>query len=248
LRIGIFDSGIGGLSVAKSIIEANIFEDIIYYGDSARVPYGVKDFETIIKYSLEAIDFFEPKDIDLLICACNSVSACAIEPMRNKASFDVYGVIESGIIATTQYAKKDDNILILGTTATTKSKIYENELHKLGFKNTISLATPLFVPLVEEGLINGDILDATLKHYFNGIKDIDCIILGCTHFPFIEKEITKYFHNKKSIHSGESIVEYLKQNHKIVDNQTKSVSIFASDHQESMREIAKKWINLSDLI
>jgi glutamate racemase len=151
LRVGIFDSGIGGLSVAKSIIDADLFEEIIYFGDTARVPYGIKNEETIIKYSLQAVSFFERKNVDLLICACNSVSAWGLNAMQEKASFDVLGVIDSGILAVTKNAKKQDNILILGTKATIRSKKYENKLNNLGYKNVISLATPLFVPIVEEG-------------------------------------------------------------------------------------------------
>ena len=243
MRVGIFDSGVGGLTVAKSIIEASLFEEIIYFGDTARVPYGIKNEETIIKYGLEAVSFFEQKNIDLLICACNSVSAWALSDMQKKASFDVLGVIEAGILAVSKNAKKQDNILIIGTKATTKSKKYENALNHLGYKNVISLSTPLFVPIVEEELANSSISKASMEHYFKDIKNIDYIILACTHFPFLAKEIEEYFHNKQSIHSGDAIVDYLKQKRKISKHTLKKVSIFASDDEENVKNIAKNWIS-----
>ena len=249
MLVGIFDSGIGGLSVSKSIIDADLFEEVIYFGDTARVPYGSKNEKTIIKYSLEALEFFEEKKVDLLICACNSVSACALDILKEKASFEVLGVIESAVLAIQKIAKKTDNILIIGTPATTKSKKYEMQLEKLGYKNTISLATPLFVQIVEEGLVPSRILDETLKHYFKDMHHIDYIILACTHFPFIQKEIEEYFHNKKSIHSGDAIVEYLRANMDIKQEKCKKVSIFASDDKQSVIKIAKKWIKgLDELI
>ncbi len=243
MKVGIFDSGIGGLTVTKSIIDASLFEEIIYFGDTARVPYGVKNEETIIKYGLQAVSFFERKNVDLLICACNSVSAWALDAMQEKASFDVLGVIEPGILAIEQNADKKDNILIIGTPATTKSKKYEVKLNELGYKNVLSLATPLFVPIVEEGLTNSKISKESINHYFKGIENIDYIILACTHFPFLAKEIEEYFHNKKSVHSGDAIVDYLKQNKKISKHNLKKVSIFASDDEEAVKKIAKKWIN-----
>ena len=97
MKVGIFDSGIGGVSVLKSLLQAKLFEEIIYYGDTARVPYGTKDRETIITYSLEALDFFSPYKIDLLIIACNTVSAYALEILREKAPYPVIGVIEAGV-------------------------------------------------------------------------------------------------------------------------------------------------------
>lgn len=242
MRVGIFDSGVGGLSVAKSIIDADLFEEIIYFGDTARVPYGIKNEETIIKYGLQAISFFERKNVDLLICACNSVSAWALDAMQEKASFDVLGVIEPGILAITQNANKQDKILILGTPATTRSKKYETKLNDLGYKNIISLSTPLFVPIVEEGLMNSPVSKASIEYYFKDIKNIDYVILACTHFPFLSQEIEEYFNNKKSIHSGDAIVDYLKQKRKISKSELKKVSIFASDDEENVKRIAKKWI------
>jgi len=113
VKIGLFDSGAGGLSVVKSLIKSNLFDEIIYYGDTARVPYGTKDKNTIIRYSLEALEFFNNFDIDLLITACNTVSAYALDEMNSKSHYPVVGVVESGVLALRESYQRDDLILII---------------------------------------------------------------------------------------------------------------------------------------
>ena len=208
-KVGVFDSGIGGLSVAKSVLDHKLFSELIYYGDTARVPYGSKDKNTIIRYALEAVEFFKNFDIDMLIVACNSVSAYAIDEMRDIAPFKVIGVIESGVEATISKSSKDDNIMIIGTHATINSDLYNQNLQDNGYTHTTSIATPLLVSIVEEELNNTPILKETLSHYFKNSPTPDALILGCTHFPFIKKELNEYFPNTKLIHSGDAIVEHL---------------------------------------
>lgn len=137
-------------------------------------------------------------------------------------------------------------MLILGTKATVNSRAYENILHKQGFTNTQAIATGLFVPIVEEDLINGEILDATMRHYFKNIDTPDAIILGCTHFPLIADKISAYFQGKtKLIHSGEAIVQYLEDhfdfNHTF---DTPKLKFFASENPEGLKAVAHKWLNL----
>ncbi len=246
MRVGVFDSGAGGLTVAKSLIENPLFDEIIYYGDTARVPYGTKDSNTIIRYSLEAIEFFNNFDIDLLITACNTVSAYALTTMRQKATYPVYGVIEPGIWAlNSKINSLDRSILIIATRATINSKRYQLELSQLGYKNIESIQTGMLVPIVEEGILEGRVLDEMLDYYFKDINKIpDAIILGCTHFPLIEDTISKYFNNQPIlIHSGEAIVDFLinKGYHKL--NSKPSIKIFASDNVVALREIASYWLN-----
>ena len=211
MRLGIFDSGAGGLTVTKALLDAPLFDEIIYYGDTARVPYGTKDSNTIIRYGLEAIEFFNNFNVDCLITACNTVSAYALESMRDKAQYPIYGVIEPGILALAKkIPNKEANILIIATRATVNSKEYQNALNLLGYKNITAIQTGMLVPIVEEGIFDGKVLDAMLEYYFKDIKTPDAIILGCTHFPLVSKAISKYFNNKPLlIHSGEAIVEYL---------------------------------------
>ncbi len=243
-RAGVFDSGVGGLSVVKSLLQEKLFEEIIYYGDTARVPYGPKDKNTIIRYALEALEFFKNFDIDILIVACNSVSAYAIKELREVTTFPVVGVIEPGVIALTNKIKdKDANILITGTKATIKSEKYKNLLQDRGYKNIIQKATPLFVPLVEEKIYSGNIVDATMKHYFNDINSIDALVMGCTHFPLIEKEYKKYFPNTLLIHSGNAIVEYLKSTYSLKKNNNKTdIKFYATENPSQLKEVAKEWL------
>ncbi|MEA2110547.1 MAG: glutamate racemase [Campylobacterota bacterium] len=247
MRIGVFDSGVGGLSVVKSLLEHQLFEEIIYFGDTARVPYGVKDKNTIIRYSLEAVEFFKNFEIDLLITACNTVSAYALDEMCEYSDFDIVGVVEPGIIATQNALEsKDAEILIIGTQATVASKAYELPLQEYGFTHITAKATGLFVPMVEENIYSGELLDATMKHYFKDFKVPDAIILGCTHFPLISDAIRKHFQNRSiMIHSGEAIVEYLQQHYDLKKKfETPELKFFASENPEGLKDVAKKWLNL----
>jgi len=245
MKVGVFDSGIGGLTVVKSLLEHQLFEEIIYYGDTARVPYGVKDKNTITRYALEALEFFKNFEIDLLITACNTVSAYALEALKEQADFNCIGVVEPGVLAAVNaVSNKDASILILGTKATVASKAYETLLQEAGFNAIQAKATGLFVPIVEEALIEGDILKSTMSHYFQDIQTPDAIILGCTHFPIISEQISSYFdHKPKLIHSGEAIVEYLEQHydfkHTFKDTRLK---IFASENPDGLKAVAEKWL------
>ncbi len=245
MKVGVFDSGAGGLTVAKSLIENPIFSEIIYYGDTARVPYGTKDSNTIIRYGLEAIEFFNNFNVDALITACNTVSAYALDDMRDKAKYPIYGVIEPGIWALSNKIKnKNANILIIATRATVDSKRYENELKSLGYNNITSIQTGMLVPIVEEGILEGKVLDEMLHYYFKNLKTPDAIILGCTHFPLISEPISNYF-NKHPIliHSGEAIVEYLNMKGYKNSQNSSNITIYASDNVEGLRRIAQNWLN-----
>lgn len=247
MRIGVFDSGIGGLTVVKSLKEHRLFEEIIYFGDTARVPYGVKDKNTIIRYALEALEFFKNFDIDLLIVACNTVSAYALDEMKMHADFDIVGVVEAGVLATKNALKqREASILILGTKATIRSKAYDLQLRHFGYERLTSRATGLFVPIVEEGLFSGEVLHATMHHYFHDLPTPDAIILGCTHFPLIAKEIAAYFNNQsRLIHSGEAMVEYLHVNYHLQErSQESEMKFFASENPEALKEVAKEWLSL----
>ncbi len=246
MKVGVFDSGIGGLTVVKSLLEHQLFEEIIYYGDTARVPYGIKDKNTIIRYGLEAVEFFKNFELDLIIVACNTVSAYALKEMREIASCPIYGVVKAGAMATSNsLTNKSSNILVLGTNATIKSKAYETQLNSLGFSNLQIKATGLFVPLVEEEIYKGEILEATFKHYFKDIQKPDAIILGCTHFPLIADAISHYFgDNTKLIHSGHAIVEYLESEFTFTNKyKNPKMKFFASENPDALKAIAKKWLD-----
>jgi glutamate racemase len=247
MTIGVFDSGVGGLTVVKSLIDAHLFKKIIYFGDSARVPYGTKDSKTIIRYSLEALEFFKDFNIDMMIIACNSATAHSLDILQQKANFPVIGVIEPGVLATnSSEIKKDDNILVIGTRATINSGLYEKKLRDKGYSNITSIATSLFVPLVEEGLYSGKILNESMDYYFKDLKEKPkAIILGCTHFPLLDNALQEYFKDTTLIHSGDAIVEYLKQEN-IIDKDLKNhpteLKLYSSENIENLKQTAKQWL------
>lgn len=248
MKVGVFDSGVGGLTVVKSLLEHKLFEEIIYFGDTARVPYGVKDKNTIIRYSLEALEFFKNFEIDMFITACNTVSSHALEDLRANADFPIVGVIEPGVKALQKKIQdKDANILVIGTKATINGGLYDTYLRDLRYTNITSIATGLFVPIVEDGIRNGKVLDSMLEHYFKDLHSVDGVILGCTHFPLIADEISKYLGGALSIHSGEAIVDYLKEKYNLSENFDKTkVTFFASENPNGLKITAKEW--LGDLI
>jgi len=245
MKVGVFDSGIGGLTVVKSLLEHQLFEEIVYFGDTARVPYGIKDKNTIIRYAIEAVEFFKNFELDMIIVACNTVSAYALQEMRESASCPVIGVVEAGVLATSNALNdKESNILILGTKATINSKAYETGLNSLGFDNLQAKATGLFVPLVEEEIYSGEILEAAFKHYFSNITHPNAVILGCTHFPLISEALTNHFGDDTLlIHSGDAIVEYLEREFTFTNKyESPELKFFASENPEALRDIAKKWL------
>ena len=247
MKVGVFDSGIGGLTVVKSILEHQLFEEIIYFGDTARVPYGIKDRNTITRYAIEAVEFFKNFELDLIIVACNTVSAYALDEMRESSSCPVIGVVEAGVLACGNSLKDyNSNILILGTKATINSKAYETGLNKLGFNKLEAKATGLFVPLVEEDIYSGEILEATFSHYFKETTSPDAIILGCTHFPLISNAIQNYFSEDTIlIHSGDAIVEYLEKEFEFKNKFEKpKLSFFASENPDALKSVAAKWLSL----
>jgi glutamate racemase len=230
------------------MLEHKLFEEIVYYGDTARVPYGTKDKNTIIRYGIEAVEFFKNFELDLIIVACNTVSAYALDEMRDSADCPVIGVVEAGILACKNSLKdKQSNILILATKATVKSQAYETGLKGLGFTNIYAKATGLFVPLVEESIFTGEIIDATFKHYFLDTKNSpDALILGCTHFPLLEDELQKYFgKNTKLIHSGEAIVQHLQEQFDFSKKHPETtLKFFASENPEALKLVAHNWLGL----
>ncbi len=250
MKVGVFDSGIGGLTVVKSLLQHQLFEEIIYYGDTARVPYGIKDKNTIIRYGLEAVEFFKNFELDLIIVACNTVSAYALDEMRENTYCPIIGVVEAGVLATINALNsKDSQILILGTKATVNSNAYNLALNNFGFTNIESQATGLFVPLVEEEIYSGKILQETFNHYFKNINKPNAVILGCTHFPLISNAIGDYFgEDTILIHSGDAIVEQLEKKFTFTHQYTSpKLKFFASENPESLRSIASKWLNIKQL-
>ncbi len=227
------------------MIKAELFSEIIYFGDTARVPYGIKDKNTITRYSLEALEFFKNFKIDILITACNTASAYALEDLKAAGFCDVVGVIEPGVLALQKrVASKSSNLLVIGTRATVNSGRYFSLLSDLGYKNIEQKATGLFVSMIEEGIFKGEVLDSVFNHYFKGIKKPDALILGCTHFPLIQDELSKYFGGIPLIHSGDAIVDYLIESYNLLPiYKNPKILYFASENPQGLKDVAEIWLN-----
>lgn len=186
--IGVFDSGIGGLTVLAEVARALPDEETIYLGDTARVPYGSKSKETIIRYATEVADFLIAKRVKLIVVACNTASAYALAELRGTLSVPVIGVIEPGAKAAVG-ATKSGRIGVIGTEGTIKSSAYCAAIKSLNPDiTTYTQACPLFVPLVEEGWADDEVTAVVASRYLNGLKarEIDTLVLGCTHYPLLK--------------------------------------------------------------
>ncbi|MBN2407115.1 MAG: glutamate racemase [Elusimicrobia bacterium] len=189
--IGIFDSGMGGLTVLDAVRKRLPGENIIYFGDTAHLPYGNKSPESIIKYSLSIADFFREKGVKLMVVACNTASVYSLGILKEKMDFPVIGVVESGVEAAVDSAK--DAIGIIGTYGTIKSGVYQKQIKEK--KRDVRIypkACPLFVPLVEEGWIEHEVTELIAGIYLSDIRDsIEALILACTHYPLIKGVISR---------------------------------------------------------
>src|SRR5690606_6370743 len=178
--IGVFDSGIGGLTVLKVITEQMPGEDIIYFGDTARIPYGTRSKETVIKYFLQSVRFLLTKNIKAIIVACNTASALAMEEAQKEYDLPIIGVVEPGAKAAVA-ATKNYKIGVIGTEGTINSQAYQKKIRKLlPSAEIIGVACPLFVPIVEEGWENSDVAYMTARKYLIELKEhnIDTLVLG----------------------------------------------------------------------
>lgn len=189
--IGIFDSGIGGLTVMKQIAHLLPNENIVYFGDTARLPYGEKSPETIIRYSVENAKFLLEHQIKVLVVACNTAASCAMDKLRSFVDIPVLGVIEPGA-EKAAFVTRNERIAVLGTKGTIKSGVYQKEIGKrLPNSFVLAIPCPLFVPLVEESFTTHQVTRMIVKEYLAPIKTqgIDTILLGCTHYPLLKEII-----------------------------------------------------------
>jgi glutamate racemase len=185
--IGIFDSGVGGLTVAQQVMQALPHEHLIYFGDTARYPYGTKSAETVRSYAIENSEFLADKGIKLLVAACNSAAAVALDDLRERFDFPVIGVVEPGAQAAVRQTR-NGKVGVIGTEATIASGAYTRALRSRRPELEIyTRSCPLFVPLAEEGWIDNDIARAVARTYLTALKRsrIDTLVLGCTHYPLL---------------------------------------------------------------
>ncbi len=191
--IGIFDSGIGGLTVLKEIVAALPMENIIYLGDTARVPYGIRSPETVTRYSFENTKFLLSQEIKLLVVACNTASAISLDAVKKEYPLPVIGVLEPGARAAV-LATKTRRVAVIGTEATIASGAYERAIRRIAPDVVVhSIPCPLFVPLAEEGWTENDVALLVAGKYLSPLSGtgVDTLVLGCTHYPLLKTAIGK---------------------------------------------------------
>lgn len=248
--IGIFDSGIGGLTVVKSVKSFLPNEKIIYFGDTARVPYGSKSNSTVIKYSIQNTKFLLKRNVKIIVVACNTASSVALNELRNNFNLPIIGMIEPGAKAALAESK-NGKIGVIGTEATINNKAYSKTLNFLDSKvKVIEKACPLFVPLAEEGMINHKATFLIAEEYLSIMKEnkIDTLILGCTHYPILKETIQKVVGKKvKLIDSGSAasteVEAYLKgRGLRNLSNQMCKDEFYVSDVPQKFKQIAERFL------
>ncbi|MFA5115740.1 MAG: glutamate racemase [Candidatus Omnitrophota bacterium] len=248
--IGVFDSGVGGLTVVKQLMKEMPNEDIIYFGDTARVPYGTKSESTIRKFSIENVLFLLNFNVKLIIIACNTSSAIGLPFLSKFFSVPIIGVIKPGAKAAIRVTR-NGRIGVIGTNATIASGAYEQEVRSINPSiKVFSRSCPLFVPLAEEGWANDGIVEAAAKKYLSGFKGkgIDTVILGCTHYPLLKKAISKALGKTvKLVDSAEETAREAKNlleecGAKYPGKRTGRTKFYVSDAPEKFLDVAKKFL------
>ena len=200
--IGVFDSGVGGLTVAREISRQLPYENIVYFGDTARVPYGSKSQNTIIRFSEQIIRFLRTKQVKAIVIACNTASALALDAVKDEFDLPIIGVVIPGARAAVE-ATTNGKVGVVGTEATVQSGMYTKVIQGMNPKiEVIEKACPLFVPLVEEGFKEHIVTREIIEYYLESMRntDIDAMILGCTHYPLLRSKIREYMGDLSLIH------------------------------------------------
>ncbi len=245
--IGIFDSGIGGLTVANAIQNALPNEHLIYFGDTAHLPYGDKSADAIRFYALKISKFLLEQNCKMIVIACNSASSAAYNTLLDFFDSRVLFVNVVDPLVSAVSSKSYDEIGVIATKATIRSNIYRDKIkHQLQNAKIHSLATPLLAPMIEEGFIKGEISQSIIGTYLGSeeFKSIDALLLACTHYPLIKKEIQAFFNNKVDVLDSTDVVakcvkdmlaaEDLLSNERVMENE-----FHVSDYTSSFEDTAK---------
>lgn len=251
--IGVFDSGVGGLTVLRSLLVALPQERFLYLGDTARVPYGTKDADTIIRYSMGIAERLRGDGCKALVVACNTASAVALEPIAAECQLPVIGVIDP-LAAAVASLQHPGPIVALGTRGTIRSGAYPAAIHRYApARQTIGLACPLFVPLVEEGWCDGEVVDKVIDHYLSQIPSQlppSAILLGCTHYPLLRHSIQRWLDSRgwrdtRILESGPptaAALSSLLSSREILSNEPGETRFWVTDGPAHFRELAARFL------
>ena len=246
--VGVFDSGVGGLTVAREIMRQLPNENLVYFGDTARVPYGSKSKDTIIRYSRQIIEFLKTKGVKAIVIACNTASALALDVVKEEIDIPIIGVVEPGARAALGVTKTK-KIGVIGTEGTIRSSIYTRIIQSQEPEATvIGRACPLFVPLVEEGFAKHKVTEEIIDYYLAPLKktDIDALILGCTHYPLLRSRIREYMGDAINLvnpayEAAMDLKQLLEERQMLNDCEAQehaSYSFYVSDAAEKFMEFA----------
>ncbi|NNF01094.1 MAG: glutamate racemase [Bacteroidia bacterium] len=246
--IGIYDSGIGGLTVASAINQVMPNESMIYFGDTAHLPYGDKSAKLIKEYSIKITDFLLAQDVKLIIIACNSASSTAYETVKKRVAgkIEVFNVIDP-VVEHISKQKKLKTVGIIGTKATIRASAYKKKIAiSRPDVHVKSMATPLLAPMVEEGFFNNNISQTVINNYLSNkkLKGIESLVLACTHYPLIKKEIKNYYDDKvEIINSADVMAErvraYLSKKKLLRTKARPKKQFFVSDYTSSFEKSTK---------
>lgn len=253
LPIGMFDSGLGGLTVMRQLVRELPNENILYFGDTARLPYGSKSPETIVRYSLEIADFLMDRGVKMIVVACNTASSHALSVLRERYPVPVIGVIEPGAEAAVQ-ATSNGRIAVLGTRGTIRSNSYQKAISQLSpGAEVVPVACPLFVPLVEENYISFPAAQMIVREYLKPLsgKEVDTVLLGCTHYPLLKDLIAEALDKRIRILDSASscakwVAEILDENG--LSNNESAVpeyTFYVSDDPDKFQELGKVFLGRS---
>lgn len=247
--VGVFDSGVGGLTVAREIMRQLPNEKIVYFGDTARVPYGSKSKETILRYSRQIIRFLKTKGVKAIVVACNTASALALEEIRDEIDMPIIGVVKPGAkVAVEKTVNK--RVGVIATEATISSGLYTDYIKAQDADVTVySKACPLFVPLVEEGWLRDSVTEEVARRYLEELKEqnIDTLVLGCTHYPLLRNMIGKLMGDEVTLvnpayETAVSLGELLEEKGLAAGNENRYASemydFYVSDAAEKFKKFA----------
>lgn len=249
--IGVFDSGVGGLTVVREIQRMLPFEDIVYLGDTARVPYGTKSPATVIRFACEDTQFLVQQKVKVVVVACNTVSAWALPTLNQCFSVPILGVIQPGVDAAVSQTR-NCRIGVIGTSATIRSRAYLNSIKALRKTAQVySQACPLLVPLVEEGWTSHPVTLSVLREYLEPFlhRNIDTLVLGCTHYPLLKRAIRKVVGSSiRLVDSAESCAQFVARHlafQKMLRNEPAREGIirpYVTDDTKRFRTLAHRFL------
>ena len=248
--IGVFDSGVGGLTVVKELTYILPYEKIIYFGDTARVPYGIKSKETIMKFSLENVLFLLKQDVKMIVIACNTSSSVALPMLKRHFKIPIIGVIGPGVKEAI-YATRNKRIGVIATKATINSCAYERQIKRIDPAiKVFNQACPLLVPLTEEGWRNEKVTYVIASHYLKPLKksNIDTLILGCTHYPLLKNIFKNILGNSvRLIDSAQQVAYETKEvlaNEGLLNNKIKHSNclFYVSDELQQFKKVANNFL------